>query len=310
MIETRTVFVTGAASGFGREITKKFAQDPKYNPVYAVDKNPQIHGCFPVRTFQRVRTLELDVRDSQKTAEVVDQIIAEKGSIDVLVNNAGIMISGRIPTFFEESGKPTEDLRTMWETNLRAPLELMMRVLPSMREKRSGTIINITSSSPYNRTPHRVVYADYKASLAGSTKIVGQREKPFNIRVVNVEPGMHETALDNWTWTERSDPIDVLAAQALYFWWRRRFAADSENVGKMVYKIAEGEIRDDIVSVGWDSRFARFMSDHFPIWRSIFTNSYKVLHLYNVLLLRGIMKLLDPHDTFLKEIERDSKSVT
>lgn len=49
-----------------------------------------------------------------------------------------------------------------------------------------------------------------------------------------------------------------------------------------------GEISDDVVSVGWDSRFARFMSDHFPIWRKVFTNSYKALHLYNVFLLRII----------------------
>lgn len=138
MIETRTVFVTGAASGFGYEITKKFAQDSKYNPVYSVDKNPQIHELFPPDVFERVKTLELNVRDSQKTATVVDQIIDEQGAIDVLVNNAGIMISGRVHTFFNESGKPTEDLRAMWETNLKAPLELILKVLPPMRKKGVG----------------------------------------------------------------------------------------------------------------------------------------------------------------------------
>ena len=296
MIETKTVFITGAASGFGYEITKRFAQDPKYNPVYAIDKNPGVRQRFPSDTFDRVRTVELDIRDSRKTAEVVDQIIAER-AIDVLVNNAGIMISGRIPTFFDEDGKPTEDLRAIWETNLRAPLELMLRVLPAMRQRRNGLIINITSSAPYNRTPHRAVYADYKASLAGSTELVRKREAPFNIRVVNVEPGMHETALDNGTWTKRSDPIDALAAQALYFWWRKRFAGNPEKVAGMVYKIAEGEILDDIVSVGWDSRFARFMSDYFPPWRSVFTKSYKALHFYNVLLLRGIERVVDTFDT-------------
>lgn len=286
MIESKTVIITGAASGFGYEITRRFAQDPNYDPVYAIDKDPQIQRRFPPDTFERVKAIELDVRDTCRTAMLVDQIVAERGGIDVLVNNAGIMISGRVHTFFDESGKPTEDLRAMWETNLRAPLVLMLKVLPPMRERRSGTIINITSSSPYNRTPHRAVYADYKASLAGSTRIVGQRESAFNIRVVNVEPGMHETALDNWTWTKGSEPIDLLAAQALYLWWRRRFAGDPKKVANAVYKIAEGEILDDIVSVGWDSRFARFMSDHFPIWRQVFTNSYKVLHYYNVFLLR------------------------
>lgn len=286
MIEQKTVFITGAASGFGYEITRRFAQNPKYDPVYAIDKDPSVHRRFPTDTFERVKAIELDVRDIRRTATLVDQIIAERGGIDVLVNNAGIMISGRVHTFFDESGKPTEDLRAMWETNLRAPLVLMLKVLPSMRERRSGTIINITSSSPYNRTPHRAVYADYKASLAGSTKIVGQRESAFNIRVVNVEPGMHETALDNWTWTERSDPIDALAAQASYFWWRRRFAGNPKKVANAVYKIAEGEILDDIVSVGWDSRFARFMSTHFPVWKRIFTNSYKALHSYHVFLIR------------------------
>lgn len=297
MIEAKTVFITGAASGFGYEITRKLAQDPKYNPVYAIDKNPQVHELFPIDTFERVKTIELDVRDSQKTAASVDQIIAERGAIDVLINNAGIMISGRAHTFFDESGKPTEDLRAMWETNLRAPLELMIKVLPAMREKRSGVIINITSSSPYNRTPHRAVYADYKASLAGSTAIVGKREIPFGIRVVNVEPGMHETALDNGRWTERSDELDALASQALYFWWRRRFAADPKNVANVVYKTVEGQILDDKVSIGWDSKFARFMSAHFPIWRGIFTNSYKALHFYNLLLLRGIERGVNILDT-------------
>lgn len=301
MIETKTVLITGAASGFGLEATKKFAQDPRYNPVYAVDKNPKIHQRFPAEVFERVRTVELDVRDSHKTANVVDEIIAERGGVDVLVNNAGIMISGRISTFFDESGKPTDDLRAMWETNLRAPLELMLRVLPSMRERGSGTIINITSSSPYNRTPHRAVYADYKAALVGSTKIANQREASFGIRVVNVEPGMHETALDNWEWTERSDPIDALAAQALYLWWRRRFAADPKKVGNIIYKITEGEILDDIISVGWDSRFARYMNDHFPIWKKIFVNSYKALHFYNVLILKAIEGSLRVADKILPE---------
>lgn len=304
MIEAKTVFITGAASGFGYEITKKIAQDPKYNPVYAIDKNPQVHELFPSNTFKRVKAIGLDVRDSQKTAAVVDQIITERGAIDVLINNAGIMISGRAHTFFDESGKPTEDLRAMWETNLRAPLELMLKVLPAMRKKRNGVIINITSSSPYNRTPHRAVYADYKASLAGSTAIVAKRESPFNIRAINVEPGMHATALDNGRWTERSDELDAFASQALYLWWRRRFAADPKNVANVVHKILEGQVLDDKVSIGWDSKFARFMNDNFPIWRTVFTNSYKALHLYNVLLLRGLEKVLDTLDTVFPSKEK------
>lgn len=300
MIERRTAFVTGAASGFGYEITKRLAEDPKYN-VYAIDKVPQIHELFPSGTFERVRTVELDVRDTWRTAEVVERIIAERGAIDVLVNNAGIMISGRVHTFFDESGRPTEELRAMWETNLKAPLELALKVLPAMRVKKGGVIINICSSSPYNRTPHRSVYADYKAVLAGSTRIIGKRELPFNIRAVNVEPGMHETGLDNWMWTDRSDLLDGLAAQLLYFAWRARLAANPEEVGEVVYKIAEGEILDGKVSVGWDSKFASFMSDHFPIWRGIFINSYNAFYFNTLVALRLAEKLSYILNVFFKK---------
>lgn len=100
---------------------------------------------------------------------------------------------------------------------------------------------------------------------------------------------MHETALDNSTWTKGSDPIDALAAQALYYWWRRRFAANPKKVAEVIYKIAEREILDDAVSVGWDSRFAKFMNDNFPLWKVIFTGGYKGLHLSQVLLIKATM---------------------
>lgn len=299
MSERRTVLITGAASGFGYESTKKFAADPKYDPVIAIDKNPLIHERFPSDQFERVTTVKLDVRDTQKTAALVDKVLGERGAIDVLVNNAGIMISGRTPTFFDDSGNPTDELRAMWETNVKAPLELMLRVLGHMRNRKRGVIINITSSSPYNRTPHRAVYADYKAVFAGATKLVGQREKPFNIRIVNVEPGMHVTSLDNGNWTPSSDEIDAFAAQFLYFWWRIRFAASPDKVAGAIYQIAEGEVTDDTVSIGLDSQFARFMHEYFPLWKELFVNGYKALHLYNKLFLIGIVRLNEMLDSIV-----------
>lgn len=80
MSEQRTVFITGAASGFGYESTKKFAADPKYDPIIAVDKNPLIHERFPRDRFERVTAVELDVRDTQKTAALVDKVLGERGA--------------------------------------------------------------------------------------------------------------------------------------------------------------------------------------------------------------------------------------
>lgn len=211
------------------------------------------------------------------------------------------MISGRIHTFFDDSGNPTHELRAMWETNVKAPFELMLRVLGPMRHRKKGVIINVSSSSPYNRTPHRAVYADYKAVLAGATQMVQRREKPSNIRIVNVEPGMHLTELDRWEWTPSSDEIDAFAAQSLYFWWRIRFAASPDKVAGAIYQIAEGEVTDDTVSIGLDSQFARFMHEHFPLWKELFVSGYKALHLYNKLILIGIVRLNEMLDNIFLE---------
>lgn len=269
MSERRSVLITGAASGFGYETVKNLTTSPEYGPIYATDINPIIQELFQDTDFSHVVPLEFDIRDVAQIASVVDRIVSDTGGVDVLVNNAGVLNSGTLESYLED-GKPTPELRELWETNLYGPILLMDAVLEHMRRQRSGVVINITSSTEHNRSPLRRPYADYKAVFAGVTRQTAEREAPYNIRVVNVQPGMHRTAIERNIWTNGTNDLEAISAQQLYDWWRRNLGAHPRKVAEAVLRIADGEIQDHRVLVGLDTHFTTFMHEHVPGWNRAF----------------------------------------
>lgn len=172
---SKVVLITGGSSGIGKAVGEFLLQ--KGFTVYGTSRNPEkiTNSTFPL--------IALDVRNVESIQKAVSEIIQKSGRVDVVINNAGVGITGPI----EET--PTEEIKNNFETNLFGPIEVMKAVLPQMREQKSGLIINITSIAGYMGLPYRGVYSSSKAALEIITESISMEVKSFGVNVVNVAPG-------------------------------------------------------------------------------------------------------------------------
>lgn len=178
---SKVVLITGGSSGIGK-IVGHFLQEKGY-VVFGTSRTPEavIDSSFPL--------LALDVRDTQSIQSCVADVVARAGKIDVLINNAGVGITGPLEEL------PAEAIKNNFETNLFGPIEMMKAVLPFMREQKSGMIINITSIAGYMGLPYRSIYSSSKGALELLTEAVRMEVKPFGIHITNVAPGDFATAI-------------------------------------------------------------------------------------------------------------------
>lgn len=171
----KVVLITGGSSGIGKSVGEYLHS--KGFTVYGTSRNPQnVQGSvFPL--------IALDVRDTQSIQQVVAQVIAKEGRLDVLINNAGVGITGPLEEI------PAEEIKNNFETNLFGPIEVMKAVLPQMRNQKEGLIINITSIAGYMGLPYRSVYSASKGALELITEALRMEVKAFGIHITNVAPG-------------------------------------------------------------------------------------------------------------------------
>ena len=172
---SKVVLITGGSSGIGKSIGEFLHQ--KGFVVYGTSRNPEkiTNSIFPL--------VALDVRDKQSIVNCVDEVIQKSGRLDIVINNAGVGITGPIEEI------PTEEIRNNFETNLFGPIEVMKAVLPQMREQKSGLIINITSIAGYMGLPYRGIYSASKGALELITEALRMEVKSFGIQITNVAPG-------------------------------------------------------------------------------------------------------------------------
>lgn len=172
---SKVVLITGGSSGIGRSIGE-FLQNNNFK-VYGTSRNPQTGSGFP---FPLVA---LDVTKKETIAVAIAHILEKEGRIDVLINNAGIGITGPI----EET--PEEEIKKAFDTNYFGPLNVTKAVLPQMRKQGGGLIINITSIAGYMGLPYRGIYSATKGALELTTEAFRMELKDFNIKMTNVAPG-------------------------------------------------------------------------------------------------------------------------
>ena len=172
---SKVVLITGGSSGIGKSIGEFLHQ--KGFVVYGTSRNPEkiTNSIFPL--------VALDVRDKQSIVNCVAEVIQNSGQLDIVINNAGVGITGPIEEI------PTEEIRNNFETNLFGPIEVMKAVLPQMREQKSGLIINITSIAGYMGLPYRGIYSASKGALELITEALRMEVKSFGIQITNVAPG-------------------------------------------------------------------------------------------------------------------------
>jgi NAD(P)-dependent dehydrogenase (short-subunit alcohol dehydrogenase family) len=172
--EPSTVLITGCSSGYGLETARHFHAQG-WN-VIATMRTPR-EDLFP--QSDRLRVVPLDVTKAESIAAALEA----SGPIDVLVNNAGIGVVG----IFEAT--PMSTAREIFETNTFGVMAMTQAVLPQFRERRSGVVVNVTSSVTLARMPLAAVYTASKAAVEGFTGSLAFELEAFNVRVKLVEPG-------------------------------------------------------------------------------------------------------------------------
>lgn len=174
-MEKKVVLITGGSSGLGKSIGT-FLKDKGYT-VYGTSRNPEnVAGSpFPL--------IKLDVRDAESIKAAVAELIQIAGRVDVLINNAGVGITGPLEEI------PASEIKNNFETNLFGPIEVMKAVLPHMRSQKFGLIINVTSIAGYMGLPYRSVYSASKGALELITEALRMEVKGFGITITNVAPG-------------------------------------------------------------------------------------------------------------------------
>lgn len=174
----KTVLITGSSSGYGLE-TARFFHEQGWN-VIATMRTPRA-DVLP--RSERVRVLPLDVT----RPESIDQAVRAAGPIDVLVNNAGIGALGA----FEAT--PMSTTRELFETNTFGVMAMTKAVLPQFRARRSGVVVNVTSSVTLARMPLVAVYTATKMAIEGFSASLAFEMEEFDVRVKLVEPGYGPT---------------------------------------------------------------------------------------------------------------------
>ena len=171
----KVVLITGGSSGIGKAIGEYLFK--KGFVVYGTSRNPEKNpnSIFPL--------LELDVRNPESISNTISQIIQKTGRIDVVINNAGVGITGPIEEI------PTQEMKSHFDTNFFGPIEVIKAVLPQMRLQKSGLIINITSIAGYMGLPYRGIYSASKGALEIITEALRMEVKSFGIEITNVAPG-------------------------------------------------------------------------------------------------------------------------
>ena len=170
----KTVLITGCSSGYGLETARRFHSEG-WN-VVATMRTPREDVLRP---SERLRLVALDVTEPESVVAAVE----DSGPIDVLVNNAGI---GAIGAF---EATPIATVREIFETNTFGAMAMTHAVLPQFRERRSGVVVNVTSSVTLARMPLVAVYTASKTAVDGFTASLALELEDFDVNVKLVEPG-------------------------------------------------------------------------------------------------------------------------
>jgi len=172
---SKVILITGGSSGIGKSIGEYLIT--KGYDVYGTSRSPENYknSKFPL--------IALDVTQSNTIKECIERVVANTGRIDVLINNAGAGITGPIEEI------PEQEIKRNFETNFFGPINVIKNVLPTMRNQKSGLIINVTSIAGYMGLPYRGIYSSSKGALELLTEAFRMELKDFGIRMTNIAPG-------------------------------------------------------------------------------------------------------------------------
>ncbi|WP_035615779.1 oxidoreductase [Haloferula sp. BvORR071] len=185
--QSKVWLVTGTSSGFGRRIAEELIA--RGEQVVATARDPRAVEDLVALAPERVQALRLDVTKPDEVREAVAAAIARFGKIDVLVNNAGYSVVGAV----EETSD--EELRRIFEAMFFGAVAMTQAVLPGMRERGAGSIVQISSVGGFITAPGFGPYCAAKHALEALSEALAAEVQPFGMRVLIVEPGAFRTDL-------------------------------------------------------------------------------------------------------------------
>lgn len=185
MSDIKTFLITGVSSGLGEAFAKGVLAAG--HRLIGTVRDHDAASAFTALSPDRAHAVLLDVTDFDAIPNAVAQAEREVGPIDVLVNNAGYGDEG----ILEES--PLEDMRRQFDANVFGAVAMIKAVLPSMRARRSGRIVNVTSMGGFITMPGIAYYCGSKFALEGISEALGKEVKPLGIHVTALAPGQFRT---------------------------------------------------------------------------------------------------------------------
>lgn len=250
--------ITGSGSGLGREITIK-ALKAGHQVVATARDVTQLHDLLALHG-PAIKPVRLDVTNERECRAVVESAISAFGHIDVLVNNAGF---GETRPFEEV---PADDFRRVVETNFFGVVNLTRAVLPGMRQRRSGHIIQISSFGGRTASPGNAAYVASKWAVGGFTETVALEVASFGVKVTALEPGGMRT---NWgkrafgnvppMLTEYDASIGEFVRQLEAYWGNE--AGDPAKVAQVVVGVAAVDRLPPHILLGSDALQGTLVAD-------------------------------------------------
>ena len=213
-LTNRTALVTGAGSGIGASIASTFAAAGAR--VFVTDRTEAAARATAAAMPHGAVAMALDVTDERQCAAAADQVVADGRGLDVLVNCAGI---GHVGTIMETDG---DDLDRLYAVNVRGVFNVSKALVPSMLQRRSGSVINIASVGGIVGIRDRLAYCTSKFAVVGLTKSMALDHALAGVRVNCICPGRVETPFVAKRLAEYPDPEQA-----------RREMTSSQAVGRM-----------------------------------------------------------------------------
>lgn len=185
-MDTPVVLISGCSTGIGRALAKEFASRNWH--VFATAR--RIASIEDLKA-PNLEITSLDVTDEKSIAACVDAVISKAGRIDMLVNNAGLLLIGPLVEL------EISELRRQYETNVLGLAALTRAVVPHMIKQRKGKIVNMSSISGVLNTPFAGAYCSTKAAVTSFSDVLRMELAPFGIQVITVQPGGIQSSLSD-----------------------------------------------------------------------------------------------------------------
>jgi 3-oxoacyl-[acyl-carrier protein] reductase len=203
----RKVLITGTNRGIGRAVMQAYAKEGA--SVIACNRTideEYLSFCNEIKSACKVdiANYAIDLTDEESVKTTLKTLIKEQGSIDILINNAGVAFSG---TFFMTS---LDKLKDVFSVNFFSQIQIMQLISRVMVKQKSGVIINMASVGGIEANPGYLAYGSSKAALIYATRCLAKEVAPYNVRVNAVAPGLTDTAMGH---TKNEDEISKVLSR-------------------------------------------------------------------------------------------------